>query len=128
MAEECLPCVEKTRKRLVTLGLMTGGCSMLGTAQEREACQKIVESYSDEDITNSTKMGEFFADLIKKGDVELFKQYFEKYVNRMQAEWFVAGVDHLKSKGETVSPTVLSTYQFYKGELARMNGAKEISI
>lgn len=128
MAEECLPCIEKTRKRLVTLGLMTGGCSMLGTAQERENCQKVVDSYTDDDITNSAKMGEFFANLIEKGDVELFKQYFEKYVNRMQAEWFVAGVDHLKSQGKTVSPTVLSTYKYYKDELARMSGAKEISI
>lgn len=101
---------------------------MLGTAQERENCQKVVDSYTDDDITNSAKMGEFFANLIEKGDVELFKQYFEKYVNRMQAEWFVAGVDHLKSQGKTVSPTVLSTYKYYKDELARMSGAKEISI
>jgi hypothetical protein len=131
MPEECAPCLEATRKRAATFGLMTGGCSMLETEEARAVCQKQTLAYSDSDLLNTAKMGEFYASLIMQGDVVLFKDYFENYINRMQAEWFIAGVDWMKNNGKPISVTVSATYDWYKNELKRMNGTsrvKEIAL
>lgn len=120
MAEECVPCLIKTRERMAKFSMASGVCSMLGTQEEREECQKSVQSMTEAQLDDDQEMARFFAEMIKKGGVQLFKKFFDN-LNRVQAQCFISGTDLLLSDGEVITPSVQATYEFYKEQLSKMN-------
>lgn len=119
MAEECVPCLVKTRERMAKFSMASGVCSMLGTSEEREECQKSVQSMTEDQLDDDQEMARFFAEMIRKGGVQLFKKFFDN-LNRVQAKCFIAGTELLMADGEVVTPSVQATYDFYREQLAKM--------